>query len=46
MITLSGGDLGGTQVDGSSWAVGAEQVIQGYRYRNVDGQIAVFVAKE
>lgn len=42
MITLSGGDLGGTQVDAADWAVGAEKTFEGgYIYRR-DGDMAVF----
>lgn len=43
MVTLSGGNLGGSQVDGTGWIVGDEQVFDGHRYRRIDDTTAVFV---
>ena len=48
MVTLSGGDLGGSQVDGTGWAVDAKKTItqdgKTYVYRRVVGDQAVFLS--
>jgi len=45
MVTLNGGDLGGTEVDGEGWPVGDVRVFSGLRYRR-DGDTAVFIGVE
>lgn len=43
-VILSGGDLGGEVVD---WPIGQEiQVIWGYRYRLVEGSLAIYEGAE
>lgn len=41
MVTLSGGDLGGTSVDGDGWDDNTAKEIEGYIYIR-RGDIAVF----
>ena len=42
MLTLSGGDEGGSEVDGAGWPIGDEKVINGAVYRRVSEDQAVF----
>ena len=42
MVNLSGGDLGGTVVDGAEWVIGTEKVFDGLRYRRISADQAVF----
>ncbi len=46
MINLSGGELGGTVVDGAGWDIGTEKVIDGLRYRRISEDQAVFCGIE
>lgn len=41
-IILSGGDLGGTEVDGAGWAIGEDRVFDGLVYCRVSETQAVF----
>lgn len=43
MVSLSGGDLGGTQIDGVDWDVGQLKEISGLLYRRIDEIQAVYV---
>lgn len=43
MITLSGGDLGGTQYDATGWEINSEKTIEGLIYRRISVDQAVFV---
>lgn len=43
MVTLSGGDLGGQEVDGTGWLIDAEQSFGAYRYKRVSETQAVYV---
>jgi len=43
MVTLSGGDLSGQEVDGTGWAIGAEQSFGAYRYKRISETLAVYV---
>lgn len=42
MVMLNGGDLGGTEVDGAGWEIGAVREFSGMLYRR-DGDYAVYV---
>jgi hypothetical protein len=43
MVTLSGGPLGGQQIDGTDWAVGETRQVEAFAYRREDETVAVFV---
>jgi len=43
MISLSGGDLGGQEVDGANWAIGDEKQFGAYRYKRISETLAVYV---
>ena len=42
MLILSGGNEGGSEVDGAGWAIGDDRVINGAVYRRVSEDQAVF----
>ena len=46
MVNLSGGDLGGTAVDGTGWPIGEERVFSGLRYRRDYDDMAVYTGVE
>jgi hypothetical protein len=43
MVTLSGGDWGGREVDGQAWAIDGVLAIDGLLYRRVPGDQAVYI---
>ena len=43
MVTLSGADLGGNEVNGADWAIGEERAIEGLIYRRISDDQAVYV---
>lgn len=45
MVTLSGGNLGGQEVDGSGWEVGEERQFSGLVYRRVSDTQAIYVGE-
>jgi hypothetical protein len=46
MVTLSGGTLGGSRVDGAAWEIGDALAIDGELYRRVDEEQAVYCGLE
>lgn len=43
MLTLSGGEDGGLEVDATGWAIGEERTINGAIYRRASDEQAIFV---
>jgi hypothetical protein len=43
IVTLSGADLGGTEVDGSGWEIGTEREFSGLLYRRISAGQAIYV---
>jgi hypothetical protein len=41
-VNLSGGDLGGTVVEGQGWAPGIERTFDGIKYRRDYADMAIF----
>jgi hypothetical protein len=46
MVNLSGGELGGTVVDGAGWALETERTFDGLIYRRISEDQAVFCGIE
>jgi hypothetical protein len=42
MVTLTGGPMGGEQIDGDGWAPNTERVFGGLKYRRDYVDLAVF----
>lgn len=43
IVTLSGADLGGSEVDGTGWAIGEERAFSGLLYRRISADQAIYV---
>ena len=43
MVTLSGGNGGGMEADGSTWAIGDTLIVNGEVYRRIDEAQAVYI---